>query len=119
MDSILDSVKTVIGIPLDTIDFDQQLILHTNAMLNIVYQEGLGKAGFKITGNSETWDDFLDDEQIDVEWVKDYVPLRVWLLFDVNSMTSGVISAIKEQIHELEVRYYYEKENWKYEQGGN
>lgn len=114
--SILSDVKAVIGIPDDCIDFDTQLILHTNSILNIVYQEGLGEAGFKIAGNSETWDDFLGDEEIDVEWVKAYVPLRVWLIFDVNSLTSGTISAIQEQIKELETRYYYEKENWKYDQ---
>jgi len=114
-DSILDSVKDIIGIPHEITDFDAKLILYTNSMLNVVHQEGLGIEGFKITGNTETWDDFLGSEEIDVEWVKGYVPLRVWLIFDVNSLTSGTVSAIKEQIKEFETRYYYEKMNYEYD----
>lgn len=115
-DSILDSVKEIIGIPTDVTDFDAQLILHTNAILNTTVQIGVGKSGFKITGSSETWSDFLADEKIDTEWVREYVPLRVWVIFDANAITSGTMQAIKDEIKELETRFYYEKENWNYDQ---
>lgn len=116
MSSILNTVKSVVGVAEESTEFDAQLILHINSMINVVAQIGVGKTGFKITGADETWDDFLGEEEIDVEWVKSYIPLRVWVLFDSNSVTSGTLNAIKDEIRELETRFYYEKENWKYEQ---
>lgn len=110
-DSILNTVKSVCGIMEDCTDFDTQIILHTNTVLATVRQIGVGKAGFSITGAEETWDDFLGEETVDTTWVKSYVPLKVWVIFDANGITSGTLSAIREEINELEFRFFVEKDN--------
>ena len=111
MDSILDTVKYICNITPDCTDFDVPLILHTNSIISTVNQFGVGKEGFEITGNTETWNDFLGEETVDTKWVKSYIPLRVWLIFDANGITASTKDAIKEEIRELEFRFFIEKDN--------
>lgn len=115
-DSILNSVKAIIGIVNECTDFDTHLILITNTVLATVRQIGVGVEGFTISGASETWDEFLAGEEQDTQWVRSYVPLKVWLIFDANGITSGTTTAIKEQVAELEWRFFVEKDNWLYDQ---
>ena len=61
-DSILDSVKLNVGrYAFDDDNFDADLIMHINTTLMILRQLGVGKKGFSISGSSETWDEFLED----------------------------------------------------------
>ena len=103
-DSILDTVKSIIGISLDDHDFDAQLILHINTVLSILNQLGVGEQGFCITGQDDTWEDLFDFKEEDMHAVKTYVALRVWIIFDAQGISSGTLTAIKEQIAELEWR---------------
>ena len=108
LDSILDSVKLMLGrYAIDDDNFDGDLIMHINTVLMILYQLGIGTRIFSITGNSETWDDFLgknfNSSVINLEGIKTYVALRVRLLFDPPA-SSAVSQAINEQIKELEWR---------------
>ena len=103
-DSVLDTVKSIIGISLDDHDFDAQLILHINTVLSILNQLGVGETGFAITGRDETWDDLFNFKEEEMHAVKTYVALRVWIIFDAQGISSGTLTAIKEQIAELEWR---------------
>lgn len=105
MDSILSSVKQMLGIPADDTFFDQTLILHINTIFSVLSQLGCGPlAGYAITGPENTWDEFLlygDPEKL--RHVKTYMGLRVRQLFDPP--TNGTVAnALERQIAELEWR---------------
>lgn len=101
MDSILISIKKLLGITEDCDSFDGDLILHINTVLAALNQLGVGN-GFFITGEKETWTELLgDDSRLNL--VKSYVHLRVKTLFD-PPLSSSVVEAIDRNIKELEWR---------------
>ena len=110
MDSILISIKKLLGITEEYDTFDNDLIMHINSVFMILNQMGVGpKEGFKITDDSETWEDFISDSLL-YEAVKSYVYLKVRLLFDIPT-SSAVTEAINRQISELEWRLNVAAEN--------
>ena len=64
-ESILDSIKGMLG-PDDSYPvFDQDLITLINASLAHLHDLGAGPSDpFVITGSGETWDDFSDDKYV-------------------------------------------------------
>ena len=111
-DSILTSTKKVLGLAEDYTAFDQDVVLHINSVFSTLLQLGVGpEAGFMIEDKTAVWSDFLTD--IRLNNVKTYMYLRVRMLFDPPS-TSFHISAMKEQIQELEwrINVYREEESW-------
>ena len=103
MDSILTSIKKLLGITEEYENFDQDIIMHINSAFMILNQLGVGpKSGFSISDKSSTWDEFIP-ESSNLEAVKTYVHLKVKLMFD-PPLSSTVIEAIKAQINELEWR---------------
>ena len=103
MDSILISIKKMLGITPDYTYFDTDLIIHINSVLAILTQIGVGSSeGFAIEDSTETWEDFVDDEKT-IQFVKSYVYLKVKMLFD-PSLSSAVIESSKGLINELEWR---------------
>jgi hypothetical protein len=111
--SILTSTKKNLGISEDYDVFDQDVLTHINSVFSTLNQLGIGPTeGFAIEDAAATWDDFLGSD-IRLNSVKTYVYLRVRLLFDPPS-TSYHISALKEQITELEWRInaHREEETW-------
>ena len=103
MESILTSIKKLLGIPEDDESFDTDIIIHINSVFMILNQLGVGPTkGFKICNKEDVWDDYIADE-VTVELVKSYVYLKVRLLFDPPS-TSSVMDSINRQISEFEWR---------------
>ena len=103
MDSILTSIKKLLGITEEYENFDQDIIMHINSAFMILNQLGVGpKSGFSISDKSSTWDEFIP-ESSNLEAVKTYIHLKVKLMFD-PPLSSTVIEAIKSQINELEWR---------------
>lgn len=103
MDSILTSIKKLLGITEEYEHFDPDIIMHINSAFMILNQLGVGpKSGFSINDKSSTWDEFIP-ESSNLEAVKTYVHLKVKLMFD-PPLSSTVIEAIKSQINELEWR---------------
>lgn len=103
-DSILKSIRKLIGgIDADEGPFDTDLIIHINTVLQTLNQLGCGKENFMVTGNDETWSDFLGSPTIILNWVKTYVYLKVRLYFDPPS-SGTLMQAMKEQADELEWR---------------
>ena len=101
-DSILITIKKLLGIDATYTHFDVDIIIHINTTLSILRQLGVGLSDFRITGPTETWGDFLGtSSQLDL--VKSYVYLKVKSLFDPTS--SGAINtAFDAAIKELEWR---------------
>lgn len=103
MDSILTSVKKLIGISEDDDQFDADIIIHINSVLVILSQLGVGNGErFTIEDDSATWDEFIPDSKI-LDTVKTYVYLRVKLIFDPPA-SSSVTESINRTIAELEWR---------------
>lgn len=70
MDSILTSVKKLLGLPADYEAFDPDIIMYINTVLMILTQMGVGpKEGFFISDKSTTWNQFIADP-VKVEAVK-------------------------------------------------
>lgn len=106
-ESILLSLKKLLGIDKEVTDFDTDLIIHINSVFTILYQLGVGPSTpFVITGEMETWKDFLNDESM-IALVKSYMYLKVRLVFDITTLTSGQVDAFKNQIAEFESRLNY------------
>ena len=112
MNSILTSIKKLLGIEEDYIHFDTDIIIHINTALMLLTQLGVGPTtGFLITGKDETWVNFIG-ERTDLESIKTFIYLKVKLIFDPPP-NSFSIEAIERQIKEYEWRI-----NIKSEEGG-
>ncbi len=103
MESILISIKKLLGIAEEYKHFDADLIMHINSVFSILTQLGVGSPeGFSIKDDSATWTDFIR-ENSKIEMVKSYIHLKVKLLFD-PPLSSAVIEAINRMISEMEWR---------------
>lgn len=102
INSILDSIKQMLGIDSEDTNFDKELIIYINGALMIINQLGVGPNGYNIQDETNTWDEFLLD-RTDLELVKSAVYLRVRLIFD-PPQNSFLVTAIKEQIAEYDWR---------------
>lgn len=102
MDSILTSIKKMLGIAEDYNHFDDDLILHINSVFLILNQIGVGpEEGFTISGESDKWEDFTASNKL--EHIKTYMYLKVKLIFD-PPLSSAVMEAHNRIISELEWR---------------
>ena len=95
MDSILISIKKLLGITEEYKQFDPDIIIHINSVFLTLKQLGVGpEKAFAITGEYETWDQFLPEDNPNFEAVKSYMHIKVKLLFDPPT-SSAVIEAMK------------------------
>ena len=102
MESILTSIKKLLGIQEEYTNFDNDIIMHINSTFSTLTQLGVGPSnGSSIKDKSSTWDEFISDTRL--ECVKSYIYLKVKLLFDPPS-TSAVMDSINRQINEYEWR---------------
>lgn len=103
MESILTSIKKLLGIGEDYTHFDPDIIMHINSVFMILNQMGVGPPeGFRIEDDIDTWRDYTDNDMM-IESVKTYIYLKVRLLFDPPT-GSSLIEAMNRQIAELEWR---------------
>lgn len=103
-ESILTSIKKLLGIASEYTQFDTDIIMHINSVFMILKQLGVGPAaGFYIEDESTTWDEYIEDPA-QFQAVKTDMYLRVKLLFDANSLSAGTLAAHERQISELEWR---------------
>lgn len=104
MDSILTSIKKLLGIDESYEHFDADITIHINSVLAILTQLGVGPStGFNITGKTETWSDFIGSNVVNLENVKSYVYMKVRLMFDPPS-TAALIDSMNRLVNELEWR---------------
>lgn len=109
-DSILDSIKKILGMPPEYDAFDTDLVIHINSVFGILAQLGVGpEGGFSISDNTTLWKSYLGNYK-DLEMVKSYIALKVRLVFDPPTVGS-VMDAMKEQIREFEWRLNVQVDN--------
>lgn len=102
MESILTSIKKLLGITEEYTHFDPDIIIHINTAFMILNQLGAGpEDGFSISDDTSTWDEFTNGDP-KLEAVKTYVYLKVRMDFDPP--TGSVAETFKSTIQELEWR---------------
>ena len=103
MESILTSIKKLLGIADEYTHFDNDIVLHINSVFMTLNQIGVGPPeGFTIADEYATWDQFIGDNT-QIEAVKTYVYLKVRILFDPPA-NSVVMESINRMINEFEWR---------------
>lgn len=118
LNSILNSIKGLLGIMPDDKSFDMEIILHINSVFSILTQLGIGpKDGFRITDEDDLWSDFLSDEKR-LATVKDYMFMKVKIIFDPPT-NGSLLESYKELIKEFEWRAYIEAEIMNTEENQN
>lgn len=104
-ESILTSVKKLLGIDAAYTHFDPDLIMHINSVFSILTQMGVGPPdGYSITGAGEEWSSFITDKSC-LLLVKSYIGLKVRLIFD-PPLSTAAIESINQQIKEFEFRLF-------------
>lgn len=111
-DSILDSIKKMLGILPEVTDWDIDIISHINFAFSVLEQLGPNKKNdthFTINDSKATWHDYTDDEY-SLPLIKEYVFNRVRLLFDPPTRSgSAAMDALNNVIRELEWRISFDK----------
>lgn len=103
MESILTSIKKLLGIEADYEIFDADIIMHINSVFMDLNQLGVGpEDGFFIEDDTSVWTDFVPKVG-QLEAIKSYIFLRVKLLFDPPA-SSSVIESYNRQIEKMEFR---------------
>lgn len=102
-ESILLSVKKMLGLDSAYHAFDMDIIMDINSVFFIMEQMGIGKQ-FTISGPDSFWYEYLEGRE-DLEAVKTYMYAKVRQMFDPP--TSGVLSdALDRTVKELEWRLF-------------
>lgn len=99
-DSIVATIKKMLGLDDVYTPFDVDVIIHINAALMTLCQMGIGpKSGFTVSDYDEKWSDFLVND-VNLGAVKTYIYLQVKMLFD-SPTNSFVMDAMKKQSEEI------------------
>lgn len=102
-DSILLTIKKMLGMEMDYCAFDTDIIVFINSAMMTLQQLGVGpERGFVVTGLNEMWSDFVPSDTM-LEGVKSYIFLCVKMVFDPPT-SSFVMESMKAQKEELEWR---------------
>lgn len=100
-ESILLSIKQMLGLEADYAPFDQELLVHINSALFTLMQLGVGPSdGFDVNGADETWGDFLGDQLKQLKAVKSYIYYDVRLAWDPPS-SATVAKQFQDKHEEL------------------
>lgn len=107
MNSILASIKHLLGPGAADTHFDPDIIMHINTALASLTEFGVGpEDGYVIAGANETWKQFLGDAMKSKKafsMIRSYVYLRVKKLFD-PPQSSVLMNAIDKELDMLEWR---------------
>lgn len=102
-ESILTSIKKLLGIAEEYTQFDTDIIIHINTVFMTLQQLGVGpEEGFSIIDSEAVWTDFMENSIL-LNSVKTYIYLKVKLLFD-PPLSSSTIECFNKIIAELEWR---------------
>lgn len=108
IDSILTSVKKMLGLSEENEEFDLDIMMAINGAIVILTQLGVGpKDGFIVTSKEDTYNDWLGEMTSGLQLVKIYLFYKTRLSFDPPTQSS-VLETYKEMIREIECRLNYQ-----------
>jgi hypothetical protein len=102
-DSILNTIKHMLGVEPEYTHFDADIIIDINTSINILQQIGAVKKDFHIQGAQETFGDMMGTDINKAQMVQTYIYLKTKLMFD-PPLSGSVSGIIEKQIAELEWR---------------
>lgn len=112
-ESILDSIKEMLGINAEITEFDISIKAEINTVFANLAQMGVGPKDneghtipFAINGRENVWSEFITRNNLNN--VKSYVYYKVKMGFD-PPQNSPLINSFENKIRELEVRMYTEE----------
>lgn len=104
MESILTSIKKLLGIDGEYKHFDPELIILINSEFMTLNQLGVGpKELVSVKDEMTTWKKTFGEDSNLIEAVKTYIYIKVKLVFDPPT-SSSVLDALKRKADELEWR---------------
>lgn len=110
MTSILNDTKKLLGITPGYTQFDQDIIIHINSVINTLNQLGaIAADNFYISDSNDDWDSLIMSANENL--IKTYIYLKVRLLFD-PPQSSSLVEVINRQIAELEWRINVETDRY-------
>lgn len=123
-DSILNSIKKLLGLSVDYDAFDQDIAIYINTAIANLAHMGVGPSdGFSVTGPDETWQELLGSSGLgDLHSVKSYIHITVKKIFDPPGASNhlAALDAVLEEItwristRREEVKYdYVERLDWR------
>lgn len=102
-ESILDSIKTMLGPSYDEDSFDTDITIHINSCFTTLRQLGVGpESGYRIKDKTNVWSEFVEDDEM-LDSVKTYIYLKVKVVFD-PPLNASLLESFTNQIKELEWR---------------
>ena len=108
-DSILQSIKKLLGIDATYTAFDVDVVMHINTAIATLADMGVGpEEGFEVVDESQTWEDYLDGD-LRSNRIRTYIYLTVRRVFDPPG-TGFLSTSIDNQIKELETRIHWQRE---------
>lgn len=108
IESILTSIKKLLGVDEKDVHFDPDIIMHINSVFSVLTQMGVGPSeGFSIIDEDAEWTNFMAGDPAKFSMVRSYMHLKVKLLFDPPS-SSAAVNAMMQQISEFEWRLFEE-----------
>lgn len=113
MESVLTTIKKMLGITEECTHFDDVIVVHINSALFILSQLGVGSAeGMHITDDITIWCDLMPTLR-DMESMKSYIYFRVKLAFDPPT-SNALLTAMQANVDELEWRLQVTAESLDY-----
>lgn len=110
--SILDTVKTFVGVDKDETVFDKELILEINSTFLELFQNGIDELkAFSVSDGKEKWSDINITPLIVLLNVQIYMCIKVNILFD-KSMSSSLVDNYNKIANEALWRINIEKESY-------
>lgn len=110
-DSILLSIKKLLGICSEDKEFDLDILININSIFSTLFQIGVGEKGYSIASSQETWKDLFSDREDLVNLIKLYTYIKTRLVFDPPT-SSFVLEALNKQAAELEWRINIQAESF-------
>ena len=114
-ESILDSIKKILGVSTEDDIFDEELLVLINSVFMTLQQIGVGPQDtlFNVEDNSSTWSDYLTNPT-ELPMVKTYIAIRVRLIFD-PPQSSSLDQALRQEIAEYEWRLNVKVDDYRIE----
>ena len=102
-DSILTSIKKLMGLTEEYDAFDQDILILINSVLFELEQIGVkAKEGFVLSDKTAVWSDYSDDDRL-LNMLKPYIYMKTKLTFDPPT-SSGALDSINRIIDRFEWR---------------
>ena len=102
-DSILTSIKKLMGLTEEYDAFDQDILILINSVLFELEQIGVkAKDGFSLSDKTAVWSDYSDDDRL-LNALKPYIYMKTKLTFDPPT-SSGALESMNRIIDRFEWR---------------